>query len=313
MNDFPITHRRIPANGIELHCAEAGDASAPLLIPLHGFPEFWFAWRDYVSALAALGFHVVAPDQRGYNLSEKPRGIDAYRLDVLADDVAGLAETLGHQEFQIVGHDWGGSVAWSVASRYSSRLKRAVMLNAPHPGVWMHAMKNDSEQRSRSAYARFLQLPYLPEMLLRLGHYNGLRRAFGTARREAFTADVMQAYQSAWSSPGALTAMVSWYRALFQRPPGIPPLGTITPPCLILWGDGDPFAVPALADESAALCVEAEVVHLPAAGHWIIHDERESVLAYLRRFLDQPLGHARPPPRLDPDGSCIVSDRFRRQ
>jgi pimeloyl-ACP methyl ester carboxylesterase len=114
MGEFPIAHRRLRANGIELHVAEAGAANGPLLVLLHGFPEFWFAWRDYMPALAELGFHVVAPDQRGYNLSDKPRGIGAYGLDLLADDIAELTGDLGYDSFQVVGHDWGGSVAWSL-------------------------------------------------------------------------------------------------------------------------------------------------------------------------------------------------------
>lgn len=287
MTIFPVTHRRLRANGIELHCAEAGDADAPLLILLHGFPEFWFAWRDYLPALAASGFHVVAPDQRGYGLSDKPRGIDAYGLDTLADDIADLATALGHETFQVVGHDWGGSVAWSLAERHGARLTHIAVLNAPHPAVWVHAMKNDSEQRRRSGYVRFLQLPWLPEVILRTGRYDALRKSFATAAPEAFPPDVIEAYEEAWRRPGALTAMLNWYRALLRRPAVMPPQGSLAPPCLILWGDDDPFAIPKLADDSDSLCVEAQVVHMPGIGHWIIHEEREAVLAHLRQFLSR--------------------------
>jgi pimeloyl-ACP methyl ester carboxylesterase len=285
MKDRPITHRRMRANGIELHFAEAGDPEAPLLILLHGFPEFWFAWRDYMLPLAAAGFHVVVPDQRGYNQSDKPRGVDSYQLDALADDIADLASTLGHETFQIVGHDWGGSVAWSLSSRHSTRLTRMVVLNAPHPAIWLRAMRNDPEQRRKSGYVRFLQLRWLPETLLRLGRYEGLAKAFATARPEGFTADVMQTYRHAWQMPRALTAMLNWYRALLRRPVAMPAPGALSTRCLILWGDRDPFAVPKLAEESAALCTEVEVVHLPDVGHWVIHDARDTVLTHLRRFL----------------------------
>ncbi|MBR0859158.1 alpha/beta fold hydrolase [Bradyrhizobium liaoningense] len=285
MNPFSITHRRIHANGIDLHCAESGEAGAPLLVLLHGFPEFWFTWRDYMSALAASGFHVVAPDQRGYNLSDKPRGADAYGLDTLADDIAALAGVLGHETFRVVGHDWGGSVAWSLAARQGARLSRVAVLNAAHPAVWIDAMGSDPEQRRRSGYVRFLRLPWLPEALLRLGRYDGLRRAFATARPDAFPPDVLQAYQEAWRQPGALTAMLNWYRALLRQRAAAPARGTLAPPCLILWGDDDPFAIPTLADDSAALCREAEVVQMSGVGHWIIHDTHEAVLARLRGFL----------------------------
>ena len=288
MGQFPIAHRRLRANGIELHVAEAGAADGPLLVLLHGFPEFWFAWRDYMPALAELGFHVVAPDQRGYNLSDKPRGIGAYALDLLADDIAELTVSLGYDSFQVVGHDWGGSVAWSLASSHPSRLQRMVVLNAPHPAVWVRAMTDDPDQRRKSGYVRFLQIPFVPEATLRLGGYDGLAKSFATARGEAFTAETMQAYHRAWRMPGALTATLNYYRALLRKPMTMPAPGSLSPPCLILWGDDDPYGVRNLAEKSAALCAKAEIVHLPGVGHWIIHDARETVLAHLQRFLIQP-------------------------
>jgi epoxide hydrolase 4 len=280
-----ITHRRVQTYGIEFHVAVSGDAHSPLLILLHGFPEFWFAWRDYMSKLAALGFYVVAPDQRGYNLSEKPRGFGAYQLEILADDIAGLASALWRETFQIVGHDWGGSVAWSLASRHPSRLHRMVVLNAPHPAIWLRAMRTDPEQRRRSGYVRFLQLPWLPEMLLRLGGYQGVAKAFASARPEAFTPDVMQSYREAWSTPGALTGMLNWYRAIFRHPIPMPAPGSLSTRCLVLWGDSDPFAISGLAADSAALCAAAEIIHLENTGHWLIHDVPETVLGHLQRFL----------------------------
>ena len=150
MKDFPITHRKLRANGIELHFAKSGEANAPLLILLHGFPKLSLAFRGIICPASPWsGCMFVAPDQRGYNLSEKPRGIDAYRLDAFTDDIANLASALGRETFQSVGHDWGGSVAWSIASR-PARLQRMVVLNAPHPAVWIDAMRNDPDQRRKS-------------------------------------------------------------------------------------------------------------------------------------------------------------------
>ena len=285
MKDHRFAQRKVRANGIELNLAEAGNEDAPLLFLLHGFPEFWFAWRDYISALAAGGFRVVAPDQRGYNLSDKPRGIDAYQLDIAADDIADLASALGHQTFRVVGHDWGGSVAWTIASRHQSRLQRMVVLNAPHPAVWVHAMKNDPEQRRRSGYVRLLQIPWLPEALLRLGRYDGLAKSFATAAQDAFPPDVMRAYHDSWRVPGALTSMLNWYRALLRYPLRMPTPGELSTPCLILWGDKDAFAIPKLADMSAAICANAQVVHMPGVGHWMNHEARELVLDHIKRFL----------------------------
>jgi epoxide hydrolase 4 len=285
MTDYPITHRRVQTNGIELHVAVSGDAQAPLLLLLHGFPEFWFAWRDYMSNLAASGFYVVAPDQRGYNLSEKPLGVDAYQLEILADDIAGLASALGRDTFQIVGHDWGGSVAWSLATRHPSRLERMVVLNAPHPAIWLRAMRSDPEQRRRSRYVRFLQLPWLPEILLRLGRYRGVAKAFASARPGFFTEEVAQSYREAWSTPGALTGMLNWYRSIFRHPVPMPAPGALSTRCLVIWGDSDPFAISGLAADSAALCATAEVIHLESTGHWLIHDVPETVLGHLQLFL----------------------------
>lgn len=292
-NDNSITCRKVRINDLELHIAETGDADAPLLILLHGFPDFWFAWRDYMTELADAGFHVVAPDQRGYNLSDKPRSIGHYKLDILADDIVGLASVLGVQTFHVVGHDWGGSVAWSIASRHPRQLGRMAVLNAPHPAVWLRNMRGDSEQRRISRYVRYLQLPWLPEEALRLGGYHGLSGAFAELPPESFTKEVLDSYREAWSVPGALTAMLNWYRALFRHPEPIPIPGSLSTPCLILWGDYDRFAVPKLADESATLCAEAEVVHLSGVGHWIIYEARDSVLFHLKRFLVENSASAR--------------------
>jgi epoxide hydrolase 4 len=268
----------IPANGVTLHCAEAGPPSGPLLILLHGFPEFWFAWRDYFAPFAERGFHVLAPDQRGYNLSDKPAGVDAYRLDAAAGDVFALADRFERERFHVVGHDWGASVAWRMASLHPERMLSATMLQAPHPAVWLRAMRDDPQQRQRSRYVRILRMPWLPEMALKVGNFAALARAFQSSTRpEAFSPDTLEAYREAWRRPGALTAMLNWYRALFVDEPPMPGPGSLTPPTLVVWGDRDDFAIPQLADRSAALCVNARIRHLPQASHWTLHDAPEVV------------------------------------
>jgi len=137
-----IRFSRAATNGLELHLAEAGPANGPLVVLLHGFPEFWRAWRAYLGPLARAGFHVVAPDQRGYGLSDKTAGVAAYDLDRLAGDVAGFADYFGQQRFSLVGHDWGASVGWWLATKSPERLRRLVLMNAPHPAVWREAMRN---------------------------------------------------------------------------------------------------------------------------------------------------------------------------
>jgi epoxide hydrolase 4 len=169
-----VAHSTIAVDGVPLHFVQAGPADGRLLFLLHGFPEFWFGWREFIEPLAQAGFRVVAPDQRGYNLSGKPEGVDAYRLDRLADDIFDLADALGGQTFQVIGHDWGASVGWWMATRRPSRLRRMVALSAPHPAVWRRAMTEDRQQRKKSRYVQMLRLPWLPELLIKAGGYSGL-------------------------------------------------------------------------------------------------------------------------------------------
>lgn len=267
-----------PVNGVTLHCATAGPEDGPLVVLLHGFPEFWFGWRDYFQPLAERGFRVLAPDQRGYNLSSKPEGAASYRLGVVAADVFALASAFGRERFHVVGHDWGAAVAWTMPGLDPNRLTSATMIQAPHPAVWLRAMRDDPEQRQKGRYVQILRMPWLSEMSLKLGNFAGLARAFRTSTRpEAFLPETLDAYRAAWRQPGALTGMLNWYRALFLDQPATPAPHSLKPPTLVLWGDRDAFAVPQLADDSAALCANGRIRRLPQATHWIIHDAPDIV------------------------------------
>src|SRR3712207_5146322 len=179
---------RLRGSGVELHAAAAGPPDGPLAILLHGFPEFWWGWRRQIGPLAAAGLRVVAPDQRGYNLSDKPPGVRAYDLDALADDVLGLADALGRQRFAVVGHDWGGILAWHLAGRDPERVERAAVLNAQHPGTMRGYARARPSQMAKSWYIAFFQLPALPEAMQRAADFawlrNGLTR---TSRPGTFT------------------------------------------------------------------------------------------------------------------------------
>lgn len=264
----------LKTNGITMHVRCAGPQQGPLLVLLHGFPEFWYGWREYIQFFAKAGFRVVAPDQRGYGETDKPEGVEAYRIDVLANDIFGLADALGYQKFCIAGHDWGASVAWWMATRNGSRIERMAILNAPHPAVWMNEMQRDPRQRKLSRYVRLLRVRAVPELLIRAGRFRGLAKAFEQSTRalQAFTPEIMGAYYEAWRRPSALTAMLNWYRALFKQAFALPMLGSIRTPTLILWGDRDAFAIPELAERSAVLCNNAIVRHFPKATHWLQHD-----------------------------------------
>src|SRR3954468_12951859 len=214
-----VTHRRVDlGNGISLHCAEAG--RGPLVLLLHGFPEHWASWRYQVPALAAAGFRVVAPDLRGYGESDKPRGLDAYRVDVLAEDVARLVTALGAERAAVVGHDWGGALAWYAGMWHPEEVSRIAVLNCPHPSRMAQALRT-ARQRLRSWYMFFFQLPFLPEALLRANGFAALRWAFRAdpLRKGAFAPEDLEGIVRAAAMPGALTAMVDWYRAMLRRRP----------------------------------------------------------------------------------------------
>jgi epoxide hydrolase 4 len=183
-----VRFSRIATNGIHLHVAEAGPSSGPLIFLLHGFPEFWYGWRNQIEPLSALGFHVVAPDQRGYNLSDKPKGVASYDLDLLAADVIGLADHFGREAFSVAGHDWGAAVGWWLAGQHPGRVQRFVAMNAAHPAVWVEAMRDNPIQRQKSSYVRLFRIPRLAEVLIGLNRRKALSKGFRDSVREgAFT------------------------------------------------------------------------------------------------------------------------------
>lgn len=276
---------QLHANGLTLHAVAAGPADGPLAILLHGFPEFWYGWRHQLGPLASAGLRVVALDQRGYGQSDKPAGRQAYVLDTLADDVLGVADALGHERFAVVGHDWGGIVTWHLAGRNPDRIERAAVLNAPHPATVGRHMLTHPDQVARSAYVAFFQLPLLPEWALGAAGFASLRRTLvTTARPGSFTEDDLDRYRQAWAQPGALTAMLNWYRALpMQSFPSTPE--RIRVPVRVVWGDRDVALQRGLAEAGVALCDHGEVFHLPEATHWVQHDEAERVGRLLVEFL----------------------------
>ena len=271
---YPATafnHMRLP-DGVRLHVASAGPADGPLVVLLHGFPEFWYGWRHQIAALAEAGLRVVAPDQRGYNLSDKPAGIAAYRLDTLANDIVHLTAALGCERFAVVGHDWGGVVAWQVAARFPERVTRAAILNAPHPATLRPYARRHPSQLAKSWYVAFFQLPALPELALRADGFWVLRRVLRrTSRPGTFSGADFARYREAWAQPDALSAGLNWYRALRLAAP--PPEVPVRVPVRVIWGDRDAFLDGGLAEAGAALCDDCEVFHLSGATHWVQHEE----------------------------------------
>ena len=284
MDTTGITFRRIALPEVGLHVAEAGPEDGAPTILLHGFPESWYGWRHQIGPLAAAGLRVVVPDQRGYGLSDKPPGIAAYHLDRLAADVIALADACGFARFRLVGHDWGGLVAWWAASRHPDRIERLAILNAPHPGIVGAYLRRHPGQWLRSAYVAFFQVPRLPERHLTANRGHVLREALAsTSRPGAFTPADLDVYAAAWLRPGAMTAMLNWYRALARLPRDAP--ARVTMPTLILWGLQDPALQPGLAAASLALCDDGRIVRYPRATHWLAHEEPEAINAELLAFL----------------------------
>lgn len=284
MNVAGVSFRRVALPEVTLNVAEAGPDSGPPTLLLHGFPEFWYGWRHQIGPLAEAGLRVVVPDQRGYDLSDKPSGIAAYHLDRLAGDVLALADAYGFPTVRLVGHDWGGLVAWWVASCHPERIDRLAILNAPHPAVVGAYMRHHPGQWLRSAYVGVFQFPGLPERLLTADRCRALRRALTTTSRPgAFAPAEIDRYVEAWLQPGAMTAMLNWYRALVRLPRAMPP--RVRVPTLILWGRQDTALQPGLAEASLAFCDDGRIQWYTRASHWLAHEEPAAVNADLTRFL----------------------------
>jgi pimeloyl-ACP methyl ester carboxylesterase len=279
----------LDARGIRLHAADAGREDGPLVILLHGFPEFWYGWRHQIGPLAEAGYRVLAPDQRGYNTSDKPAGVASYALDRLAEDVVGLIDALGRPKATVVGHDWGGIVAWWLALRHPDRLERVAVLNAPHPGAFRRFLVRHPAQMLRSWYILAFQLPGLPEIGLRRGNWRALERALRrTSRPGTFSAADLDRYRRAWSEPGAITAMIHWYRAGVRALPRLPEDTRIRVPALLIWGAQDRFLDRGLARSSMALCDDGRLEFIEGATHWVQHEEPGRVNRFLLDFLAGP-------------------------
>jgi epoxide hydrolase 4 len=291
-NRLPLTgngkmdHQYIKTNGIQLHAVRAGPADGPLVILLHGFPEFWYGWRQQIPALAKAGYRVWVPDQRGYNLSDKPAGIGAYALDLLAEDVVGLIDTAGRKTAVVIGHDWGANVAWWLAAKYPERLSQMVAINVPHYAVMARHLRQSRAQLRKSWYIFFFQLPWLPEALIRRNNYQAAVRALQESSRPGtFSAKDIDQYRQAWSQPGAMTAMINWYRAIIQKRPTSSPSPRIQVPTLLIWGAQDMFLDQAMAQPSVDLCENGRLALIPEASHWVHHEEPAQVNELITTFL----------------------------
>jgi pimeloyl-ACP methyl ester carboxylesterase len=274
----------VSVNGIRLQVATAGPQEGPPVILLHGYPDAHFGWRSQILALTDAGFRVIAPDQRGYNLSDKPRHVENYRMDVLVADVIALADHYELETFNLAGHDFGGIVSWNLAHAHPERLRRMVVLNAPHPEVMSRFQRENAEQRRRSWYAYFFQLPWLPELVTRAGNWGMLARTL----EDSFGQEEIGEYRRAWSQPGANTATINWYRALLKQNNEDRFYAPIDVPTLVVWGKQDPHIMWQSAEPSAAMSTSGELVYIEDATHWVLRDAPEETGRLLVDYFSRP-------------------------
>lgn len=273
-------------NGVRLHYVEAG--TGPLVVLLHGFPEFWYSWRHQMEALAAAGFRAVALDQRGYNESDKPAGVASYQIDKLTADVAGLIHQLGKGSAHVVGHDWGGVVAWHMPLHHPGMVRRLAILNAPHPALMRRELRRPA-QLVRSWYVFYFQLPWLPEWSFRRDDFALLERTLRTdpVRPDTFSDEDIAHYKRALGHPGALTAAINWYRAAFRTSSArvSRSLRPIDEPTQVIWGERDRYLGPRLLDGVESWVRDLRVARLPEGSHWVQNDVPAKVNTILIDFL----------------------------
>jgi epoxide hydrolase 4 len=281
---IPLDTITFRIGAVSLHAIAAGSKDGPVVVLLHGFPEFWYGWRRQIEPLAAAGFRVIVPDQRGYNLSSKPSGVAAYALTELVSDVIAIADQLGQEKIFLAGHDWGAAVAWSAALLHPQRIAKLVVLNVPHPSVMRKFLSTRPRQLLRSWYMFFFQLPWLPEKLFSAFNFRmGARALLRSSRPGTFTAEDLAHYRTAWSQSRAVTAMINWYRALFRARAKFPDK-TVRVPTRILWGERDAFLLAEMAHESLRYCTNADLFAFANATHWLQHEEPTRVSELLIDF-----------------------------
>jgi pimeloyl-ACP methyl ester carboxylesterase len=293
--------RYAEVNGVKLHYAASGKGN--LILFLHGFPEFWYAWKNQLAEFGR-DHLAVAPDMRGYNLSSKPAAVEQYAVPILVEDVRALAEHLGvtggAKRFTLVGHDWGGVVAWAFAMAHPELLDKLVIINAPHPAIFARELRDNPRQQRASQYMLQFRAPQMEQFLAADNCAalvenilaDGLKKGF-------FTADDKQAYVDAWSQPGALTGGLNYYRAAHIGPPtgesgefaaqgGVDPAAFIIKvPTLVVWGEKDIYLLTGNLDGLERFVPNLKIERIPEASHWVIHEEPERVNGLIREFLSK--------------------------
>lgn len=294
-------------NGLRFHCVTAGkgEPGKPLVLLLHGFPQDWYCWRHQIPAIAAAGYSVVAPDQRGYGETEKPSRVRDYRLESLVADAKGIVEAFGASKVIVVGHDWGAAVAWAFAWTHPEMVEKLVVLNVPHPGKMAEALRTNLRQVRRSWYMFAFQLPWLPEWALtRRGAANVARMMRGMAhRKEAFSKEDLEHYKAAMLRPGAARSTVAWYRAALRRPLAGMRMGRtgkkgstkVHAPTLVIWGEDDTALGKELTYGLDRWCKgPLRIEYVKDCSHWVVEERPEDVTRWILEFAGEPAAKAEP-------------------
>ena len=292
----------VQVSGLRVHCVTTG--KGPLILFLHGFPEFWYEWKNQLAEFGK-DHLVVAPDMRGYNLSDKPNSEEQYRMSYLVDDVLSLANHFSPgKKFVLVAHDWGGAVAWAFAIAHPERLEKLVIVNAPHPGVFGRLLATDPKQQQASQYMLMFRSPQA-EQTLSANNYTPLVNAVLGAGLQSgvFTEEDKQAYIKAWSQPGALTGGLNYYRANAVGPPPTgqatskdtpassgsfgadPSRLTVKVPTLVIWGEKDTALLTGNLDGLDQFVPQLTIKRIPEGTHWVIHEKSAEVNGYIRDFI----------------------------
>lgn len=291
-----LKHEYADVNGVRLHYATAGKGK--LIMFVHGFPEFWYEWKNQLAEFGR-DYQAVAPDMRGYNLSSKPADVEQYQVKYMVEDLRALAEKLGHKKFTLVAHDWGGAIAWSFAIAHPEYLDKLIIINAPHPGVFQRELRDNPEQQKASQYMMMFRSPQAEQILSANNYATLVQVVLGEGLKQGhFTEEDKKAYIEAWSQPGALTGGLNYYRAARVGPPaggsegkGDMASGMTLPsfdvkvPTLVIWGEKDTALLTGNLEGLDKYVPKLTIKRIPEGTHWVIHEKPELVNSYIREFI----------------------------
>lgn len=286
----PIEHATVEVNGVRLHYAKSG--TGQLMVFLHGFPEFWYAWKDQLDEFGR-DHLAVAPDMRGYNVSSKPEGVEQYRMPLLVEDVRALAAHLGFgadRKFILVGHDWGGVVAWSYAAAHPDTIEKLIIINAPHPTIFGRELRDNPAQQKASAYMTMFRGPEAEKILSANNHQMLIQMVLGEGLKNGHITEADKAaYLDAWSQPQALTGGLNYYRASQVGTASSVGLtaSLIKVPTLVIWGEKDTALLTGNLNGLDTVVPQLTIKRIPDGTHWVVHEKRDEVNGYIRDFINK--------------------------